>query len=340
MMETPRTHLLSLINASWSTQVLHAACELQLPEHLAAGPGDAEGLARACGAHVMGVQRLLRGLAALGVCEDLGHDRFRLAPLGELLCRDHEGSLREWALQVGGPQWERWGELADSVRTGQSWRLRHEGADSFASLNGDAHDAQAFHRAMGEMTRPVARAMLQAVDWGEARHLVDVGGGSGALLAVLLQGLPHTTGTLFDQPHAVHWAPALLEEAGVAERCDRVAGSFFERVPVGGDVYLMKSVLHNWDDARSVDILRCCRAAMAAKSRLLVIERLVPERLTTSARDQAVARSDLNMLVALSGRERRLVEFDALFAQSGLGRVRVLELRGEWSVIEAGLHEA
>lgn len=335
-----RRRLLALINAGWSTQVLHAACRLGLPEALAAGGEDPSTLAQACGADVAGTTRLLRGLVALGACVDLGGDRFRLAPLGELLCRDHEASLREWALQVGGPQWQRWGELAESVRTGQSWRLRHQGDDSFAALAHDAGDAQAFHRAMAEMTRPVAAALLRSLDWRGVRHLVDVGGGSGAMLAVLLAGLPEARGTVFDQPHAVQWAPQVLAQAGVAARCTSEAGSFFEQVPAGGDVYLLKSVLHNWDDARSVRILRCCRAAMVAGARLVVVERLVAQRLSTSVHDQLVARSDLNMLVALSGRERRLSEFDTLFDDAGLARGQVAALGDGWSAIEASLHEA
>jgi hypothetical protein len=336
--DVARVRLLSLINAAWSTQVLYATCKLGLPDHLADGCTRAAALAQRCGAQPAAVRRLLRGLAALGACEDLGDDRFQLSALGELLCRDHEASMREWALQVGGPQWQRWGELTESVQTGRSWRLRREGEDGFAALSADEDDAQAFHRAMGEMTRPVARALLQRADWQGVPHLVDVGGGSGAMLAVLLQGLPLARGTLFDQPNAAQWAAPVLEGAGVASRCRCVAGSFFDEVPAGGDVLLLKSVLHNWDDERSLQILRRCRASMGAGARLMVLERLLPERMGCTTHDQAVARSDLNMLVALSGRERRLREYEVLLAEAGFGPVAAVPLNAEWTVLSAGVH--
>jgi len=137
---------------------------------------------------------------------------------------------------------------------------------------------------------------------------------------------------LFDLPHGLEGASSVLESAGVAARCTRVAGSFFDGVPVGGDLYLLKSVLHNWDDERCTQILRNCRQAMAPGGRLLVIERVMAEPVGTSAQDRAVARSDLNMLVALTGHERRACEFATLFAAAGLALQRDLGAAGEFRV--------
>jgi hypothetical protein len=142
-------------------------------------------------------------------------------------------------------------------------------------------------------------------------------------------------GVLFDLPQGLEGAAAVLEAAGVAARCTRVAGSFFDTMPENGDLYLLKSVLHNWDDARCVQILQRCRAAMAPGGRVLVVERLMAEHIGTSAHDRAVARSDLNMLVALSGRERRRDEFSAVFAEAGLTMQPDLGRAGEFTILQA-----
>ena len=244
--------------------------------------------------------------------------RHALTGLGELLREDHQQSLRAWALLAGGVIWQRWAELDQSVRSGVSHRRRHGGDDGFDDLAHNPAAAAQFYRAMVDITRSIAGAVARAIDPEGVQRVVDVGGGGGELLAQGLATHPSLRGVLFDLPHGLDSAAAVLEQAGVAARCTRVAGSFFDGVPEGGDVYLLKSVLHNWDDERCAQILRHCRAALAPRGRVLAIERVVPDRIGTSARDRAVARSDLNMLVALSGRERRRSEFSALFEASGL----------------------
>lgn len=309
-----RDRLLALIDASWTTQAIRTACLLELPDRLAAAPQGFEALARACACDAAALQRLLDALVTLELCTDAGDDRYALAPLGELLCDEAPDSLRAWALLAGGVQWSRWAELDLSVRSGASHRRRHEGADGFEALCGDA--ATLFHRAMVELTRRVAREFVAAVDLRAARVVVDVGGGAGELLAAVLAALPQARGVLFDLPHALA-APSAAAGA-VAARIERVGGSFFDAVPAGGDAYLLKSVLHNWDDARCTRLLAHCVAAMRGGARLWVLDRVASQRPGTSARDRSIARSDLNMLVACSGRERRLHEFVALADAAGL----------------------
>jgi hypothetical protein len=161
-----------------------------------------------------------------------------------------------------------------------------------------------------------------------------VGGGSGELIAQLLAAHPTLRGVLLDLPHGLDGAPAVLEAAGVAARCSLVAGSFFDAMPAG-ELYLLKSVLHNWDDARCVQILRRCRAAMAPHGQVWVIERVMAERVGTTAQDRTVARSDLNMLVALSGRERTAREFATLFAEAGLEMQPGIGEAGEFRLLHA-----
>lgn len=329
------TRLLALINASWTTQAIHAACALKLPDLLAAGTSTLAALAEATGCHAASLNRLLRALVTLDLCTERNDAAFELSPSGELLREGATTSLRAWALLAGGVHWERWGELAQSVRTGTSHRLRHGGQDGFDHLQADPAAAALFHRAMIEMTRRVAADVVRSMDFARSRLIVDVGGGSGELLATVLVANPAARGVLFDLPHAIDAADTVFGRSGVANRCERVAGSFFETVPAGGDTYLLKSVLHNWDDERCVELLRRCRHAMPPQARLIVIERIVPERLGTSANDRAVARSDLNMLVALSGRERTAAQFGALLDAAGLALQRITPTPGEFQVLEA-----
>lgn len=334
MADAAREQVLGLINAAWTTQVVHACCTLGLPELLADGPADAESLARCSGSHAPSLQRLLRALASLGLCAEGEDGRFVLTDAGALLRADAPESLQAWALLTGGPQWARWGELAHSVRSGRSHRQRHGGQDDFGALGIDPAAAALFHRAMTELTRRVAAQVLSVVDLAAARCIVDVGGGSGELLAQVLQAWPAARGVLFDLPHALAGAEAVLGRAGVRERCEQVSGSFFDGVPAG-DTLLLKSVLHNWDDARCGRLLARCRAALDRGARLLVIERVLPGHMAAVPQHRAVTRSDLNMLVALSGRERCLAEFDALLAASGFALQRVLPTAGEFQVLEA-----
>lgn len=311
-----RARVLELINANWTTQAIRTACVLELPDRLADGPQSTAALARACGCDAAALRRLLGALVTIELCAEAGDDRYALAPLGELLRDDADVSLRSWALLVGGAHWERWGGLDASVRSGLSDRRRRGDEDGFAALGGEA--AALFHRAMVELTRAVAQAFVARVRLDGVRQVVDVGGGNGELLATVLAARPDAHGVSFDLPAGLADAPTVFARAGVAARARCVAGSFFERMPEQADTYLLKSVLHNWDDERGVQLLARCRAAMAPGARLWVLERVVPERLGTSPRDRAIARSDLNMLVAQSGRERRLGEFVTLFDAAGL----------------------
>ena len=182
--------------------------------------------------------------------------------MGALLRADAPDSLRAWAIHCGKYLWPAWGRLAESVRTGTSDRKRASGTDDFGHLEHDPDAAAVFNRAMVEITRLIAQEVTRVVDFSRMVRVVDVGGGYGELLAAILGANPRLHGVLFDLPHAVDAASAPLAQAGVAARCELVAGSFFDSVPAGADAYLLKSVLHNWDDERCALILRNCRHAM------------------------------------------------------------------------------
>jgi hypothetical protein len=335
--EGRRSRLLEAINASWTTQAIAAAVELRIPELLAAAPLASEALAQAAGCDPASLQRLLVALASLDLIASDECGRFALTRSGALLRGDADDSLAAWALFNGRHALPAWSRLAECVRSGRSARANSGGSDDFNHLDADPEAADLFHRAMTDLTQSIATAFVAAVDLGQERCVVDVGGGYGRLIATVLAAYPDMHGVLFDLPHAIAAAAPQLERAGVVGRCELVCGSFFEALPPSADAYLLKSVLHDWDDERCATILGACGRAMAlsADARLFVIERLAPERFGRTARDRAIARSDLNMLVSLGGRERTEAQYRAMLSSAGLEPTRIHELAGEFSAIEA-----
>jgi hypothetical protein len=197
----------------------------------------------------------------------------------------------------------------------------------------EAHPAESaiFDAAMMSLTAAANAAILAAYDWGRFGTIVDVGGGSGTLLAALLQASPATRGVLFDQAHVVSGAEPVLRSAGVLDRCDLVAGSFFAAVPEGGDAYVLKAIIHDWEDEAAIAILRKCRAAMAPHAVLLVIER----DLGPPNENPAAKFSDLNMLVMPGGRERSQGEYDELLSQAELRHMRTTVADTGHAIVEA-----
>lgn len=302
-----------ILRGFMASQCLAVATELGVADGLAGGPRTAEELAAATGVHPDALRRLLRALVSLGLLREDVSGRVLLGPSGELLRCDVAGSLREEILQVlHHTSWASWGALGESVRTGRpafpalygtdawSWRARHPEA-------GATFDAMAERN-----SRRAAASLGEHLDLAGVRCLVDVGGGTGGLLAELLVRRPELRGILLDRPGVVAAAPALLAAAGVAERCRVEGGDFLSAVPPGGDLYLLRGVLHDWDDAAATTILRNCRRAMSAAARLVLVESLLEQEPAA-----AVALLDLHMLVIHGGRERTGEEFRILLEASG-----------------------
>jgi hypothetical protein len=324
--------LRTLIEAGWITQAIGVAAELGLAELLASGPRRVEELASITGSHAPSLQRLLRALESLDICAE-GHDGFVLRPTGALLRADAEDSLRAYAILNGRQLWPVWEGLAYSVRTGKSHRELLTGMQGYARFQLDAEAATTFNTAMVEITRQVAHAIALQPEFPEC--VVDVGGGYGELLMAVLRSNGRTRGILYDLPHAIDRARERWNAPGLAERCTLLAGSFFESIPSGGDLYLMKSVLHNWDDERCAAILANCRQAMPRHAKLHLIERVMPALMRASPSHQTLARSDLNMLVGPGGKERTVAEYEALLESAGFCSTGMRELALEFSLIEA-----
>lgn len=321
-----------LVGGFRASQAIYVAAELGIADLLADGPRTSDELAAASDSHPDALYRLLRALASLGVLREEDGRRFALTELGDGLRTDAEGSIAGWAAFIGRPPfWQSWGALLHSVRTGENAFRHVHGADVWSWRADRPEESAAFDRAMESLTRGATAALIDAYDFGRFGTIVDVAGGNGTFLAALLAAFPALNGVLFDQPHVIPGAEPVLAEAGVADRCQVVAGSFFESVPEGGDAYVLKLIVHDWEDEEAVAILRVCRAAVPDDGAVLVIERqLGPPNAAPVGK-----LSDLNMLVNPGGRERSHDEYAALFAQAGLRLAGVTPTADGMDVLEA-----
>ncbi len=333
-----RQHLVGQITACWRTQALHAAVQIDLPDQLASGPAEISILAEACQCAPDGLQRLLRALCVLRVCRERRDGRYELTAAGDALRRspsDGAASLRALALWWGDAMWPMWGDLTYSVRTGESARSRQTGKRNYAFLDQQPSVANLFHDAMQAMTALITSDVVRLATWRDVHGVVDIGGGNGTLAVALAEAHPPMHVTVLDRPDATPAAGSAFAELIQNGRARFVSGDFFVTIPAGAERYVLKSILHNWDDAACGKILAACAAAMTAKARLLVIERIRPDRLKASRHDEALVRTDLNMLAGLGGRERSEKEFSDLLKLGGFEMLSVSATRHEFSVIEA-----
>jgi O-methyltransferase domain/Dimerisation domain len=298
--ESSSAVILRLINGYQVSQAIHVAAALGLADELAGGPRAVGDLASVTATDESALHRLLRALAAVEVVREEDDGTFGLTALGEAL----RGPAGSWAAFIGRPpHWTSWGQLLHSVRTGESGFRAVHGVDVWEYRADRPEEAAIFDAAMTGLSRRVNAAVAAAHDFGRYGVIVDVGGGRGALLAGICAHHPSVRGVLFDQSAVVAGAEA------EAHGFEIVGGSFFESVPEGGDAYLLKSVLHDWEDESAIQILRVCRRAARAGTALLVIERQFSLPTTKL--------SDLNMLVGPGGRERTAEEYAALLAAAG-----------------------
>jgi hypothetical protein len=319
-----------MLTAYWKSQAVHVAAALGLADLLKDGPRSADDLARATGTHAPALYRLLRALASDGVFVEGPDGRFSQTALSECLRGDVPGSLRAVALMMGDEHYRAWGELLHSVRTGGTGFERLYGRGVFDYLADNPRAAANFDEAMTGVHGAETSAMLDGYDFSPFGTVVDVGGGNGSVLTAVLRKHPSLRGVLFDLPHVVERAKANLKAAGIEGRCQAVGGSFFESVPAGGDAYLMRHIIHDWDDEKSLTILRNCRKVMGPGAKLLLVESVVPP----GNEPGFVKWLDLNMLVLPGGQERAEAEYRDLYAKAGFRLGRVVPTRVEVSVIE------
>ena len=318
-----------LITRSLLVQAIFFASRLRIPDLLADAARTAEDLAEAAGAQPAALHRLLRALTGLDVVT-LDGDRFALTSLGRSLCAGAH-SAAETAMVLGSPaMWSAWGALGDAVFDGHAAFRHVHGAGLFDYLSEHPDELLTFQALMSAQSRLQIPAVLTACDFTSAQTIVDVGGGQGALLAALLAANPAARGVLFDLPNVVARSGPVL--ASVAARCDVVPGDFFNAVPAGADTYVLKLVLHDWDDARATRILRNVRDVIIPDGHLIIIETVMPP-----GNEYHHAKFlDMNMLVLTEGgRERTEGEYRILLDEAGFSLARVVPTASQVSVVEA-----
>jgi O-methyltransferase domain/Dimerisation domain len=331
--QTPGEHLRGLIDGFWAVPVISAAAQLQIPELLAAGPKDCRTLAREAGAHAPSLHRLLRALETLGLCTVAEGDAYALTGAGHLLRADSPESLRGRALHTADMLWKQLGDLYDQVKTGGRTKAFPTGSEGFEALKNDPARLHKFQTNMAEGSRRAAQAAMQVYDFTPFARLLDLGGGYGGVLAELLRAYPHHRGAVCDLAYLERGALDYLSSTGVGKQSSFVRGDFFASVPGGYDLFLMKYILHDWDDENVLRILRNVRSAAGNHSRLIAIEQIVPEALTPSVTDQDVIRADLVMM-SVGGKERTAAEYRTLFADSGWNLSCIVPTGTAFSLIE------
>ena len=328
----PHIQLIQMVTGNWVSRILYVAAKLELADRIGGGAMSAAELAPETGMHAPSLHRVMRALAGLGVLTERESGKFALTPLGEALRKDAPGSGWASVLTLGGPLfWRAWEEILYSVQTGKTAFEKVHGMPAFDYLAKHPDEASLFSQTMVGIHGPETPAVAAAYDFSRFRRIVDVGGATGNMLAAILSRYPGPRGVLFDLPHVVRDAPELLKAHGVADRVTIEAGSFFDRVPSGGDAYILSHVIHDWSEKQCLDILGHCRRAMGPQARLLIVEMVLPP-------GDAVHPGkllDIAMLVMPGGEERTPDEYGALLGKAGFRLERVVPTDSPVSVVDA-----
>lgn len=327
---SPAQQIAQMSVGYWVSQSLYVAAKLDIADRLASGPKTADELAAATGTHARSLYRLLRALASVGVFSEGDGGRFSLTPLADCLRTDAPDSKRAMVVMMGEEHYHAWGGLLGSVQTGETSFDRIYGKPIFDYLGERPEQAKIFDAAMTSIHGRETQAVLDAYDFSGVRVLADVGGGNGSNLIGVLKRYPNVRGLLYDLPHVVERAAENLKAAGVADRCEVVAGNFFDSVPSGADAYFLRHIIHDWDDDRSTRILKNVRAAAPNGGKVVVVEYVLPPGNAPSFGKLL----DLNMLLLPGGVERTEEEFRRLYAAAGIGLTRVVATEGDLSVVE------
>jgi SAM-dependent methyltransferase len=324
--------LQQMMTGTWIAQSISVVATLGVADLLADGPKNADQLASATSTHADSLYRVMRALASVGVFLETVDHRFSLTPVSGCLRSDSLESFRNASRMMCMPLfWRAWGELLECVKTGQTGMMIAFGQmNPFEYFEAHPQDGAIFNNAMTEISRNVGPAIAAAYDFGRFRKIVDAGGGHGSLLVAILRRYASPRGVVFDLPHVVKDARPAIEAAGLAARCEAAAGDLLESLPSGADAYVMKAIIHGFDQERAVQILRNVRRAIAPEGRLLVIDRVVP-----SGNERSPSKlADLQMLVMSGGRERSPSEFDELFQSAGFRVAQIHATAAPQSIVE------
>jgi ubiquinone/menaquinone biosynthesis C-methylase UbiE len=331
---TQSVSIYDLVQSHRVTAVIYAAAKLNLAEAMGESPKSVIELAHLVRANENALRRLLVSLTTLGLCERSDKDSFTMTDVGRQLGENANPTFKDWILFEGEMLVQSWNGLADSIRTGKTAsQLRGEGDNRYGATEASPDWSRRFNAAMVNLTRTVVPKIVAACDFSGARVVMDVGGGTGELISGVLNHNPDLEGVAFDLVRCHQEAATRFERQGIASRCRFVAGDFFEAIPAGADMILMKSILHNWDDDRCRVILRNCGDALPCDGALIVIERIMPENATMEPADRSCVMSDLNMLRGPGGGERTESEYRALALSANFALVKT-KAAGAFNLIE------
>ena len=324
--------LIQMATSYWVSRAVYAAARLGLADLLRDGPRSAEDLAGSTSTHAPSLYRLLRTLASFGLFNEDSEHRFALTQLGAALRSDAPGAARSTIMALAGSwMWKSWDEFMYSLETGQPAFDKVWGVPVFEHLSENPEEARLFGEAMIGVHGSEPAAVAAAYDFSGIQTLVDVGGGTGNLLATILTAHPHLNGILYELPHVMAEATKRFEACGIAHRCVAVPGNFFDSVPAGGDAYLLSHVIHDWEEQKCLQILRNCHGAMSRKGRLLIVEMVLP----TGDTPHFGKLLDLVMLTVPGGAERTEDEYAALLEKASFALARLVPTASPVSIVEA-----
>ncbi|NNB88033.1 SAM-dependent methyltransferase [Corallococcus exiguus] len=328
---SPTQQLHLAITSYWRTQVIGTVARLGIADLLEEGARDSDSLATQLGVHPDALFRLMRAGLATGIFVAFAERTFALTPMGEGLCSNVPGSLRELAIIQASPShWLPWGRLPEAIRTGSSPIQAALGSDIWAHFAKNPDEAEHFARSMGDWSEMVASQVARHVDFSPFARVADIGGSHGDLLAQVLRAHPSCRGILFELPQVAESAKPVLESRGIASRVDVVTGNFFEPGMPAAEAYLLKHILHDWEDDACSTLLRRLHEAAPAAARLFVVEMVIPDNRTPDITHLM----DLNMLVVANGRERTYNEFQALLSATGWKVQRLIPTQSGTSILE------
>ncbi len=328
--QSPSDKLSRMMSGYWHTQAIYVAAKLRLADLLSDGPRSHEDLAKETGTHAASLYRLLRALAGVGVFAEDDSGRFTLTPMAELLRSDVPGSKRASAVMLGEEHYRAWGELLFGVRTGQNAFENTYGMPFFDFLAQNPEKGRIFDEAMTGIHGRETGPMIDAYDFSNIDTLCDIGGGNGSLISAVLERYPNLQGMLFDLPSVIERARENVDAVGLADRCRLLAGDFFKQVPAGADAYMLRHIIHDWDDERATCILKNIVDVLPSDGRVLVLDSVIPP----GNQPFLGKYLDLTMMLVPGGQERTEPEFRQLFSAAGLTLERIIPTATEVSVIE------
>jgi hypothetical protein len=314
------------------SMAISVAAKLRLADKLHSSPLTASELAKQTGSHEPSLYRLMRALVSVGVFAQHADGRYGNTPNSELLRTGVPGSMRGMADFMGAEWcWDAWGHLLLSVQSGKTAFNEVFGEPCFDYLAKHPDESAVFNEGMVGFSTGIAKAVVEAYSFGHVQTLMDVGGGYGGLLLTILQANPKLRGIVFDAPHVVKGAENPIQQAGLADRCSTSGGDFFQSVPGNVDAYILKHIIHDWNDGDALRILKTIRQSAKPGTKLYLVEAVIPE----NNEPHLGKLLDLEMLVIASGRERTAAEYKQLLASAGFDLKQIIATKSPVELLYA-----